>query len=206
MNMKARHLQKARTQTQARGSDRPGLLFILSAPSGAGKSTLCRAIRAHFTDLLYSVSYTSRAARPGEQNGVDYHFIAKAAFERGIERGRWAEWAEVHGNYYGTSAEILDRGIADGRDILMDIDVQGTRQILKRYPAGITVFIMPPSLEALKSRLQARGTDSAEVIAVRLKNAQNEMAQKNLYRHVVINDRLPEAITELIGIFESYRA
>jgi guanylate kinase len=205
LDMNERHPQKARTQTKARVLDRPGLLFILSAPSGAGKSTLCRAVRAHFTDLLYSVSYTTRAARPGEQNGVDYHFITKEAFEKGIERGRWAEWAEVHGNYYGTSAEFLDRGIAEGRDILLDIDVQGTRQILKRYPAGITVFIMPPSMDTLKSRLQARGTDSPEVIAVRLKNAQNEMAQKNLYRHVIINARLPEAVTELIGILERYR-
>jgi len=203
--MNEKPLPKARTQTKARVLDRPGLLFILSAPSGAGKSTLCHAVRAHFTDLLYSVSYTTRAARSGEQNGVDYHFIDQEAFERGIARGRWAEWAAVHGNYYGTSADFLDRGIADGRDILLDIDVQGTRQLLKRYPAGITIFIMPPSLDTLKSRLQARGTDSAEVIAVRLKNAQNEMAQKNLYRHVLINDRLPDAVTELIGIFERYR-
>jgi guanylate kinase len=203
--MNEKPLPKARTQTKARVFDRPGLLFILSAPSGAGKSTLCRAVRAHFTDLLYSVSYTTRAARPGEQNGVDYHFIDQEAFEKGIAHGRWAEWAAVHGNYYGTSADFLDRGIADGRDILLDIDVQGTRQILKRYPAGITIFIMPPSLDTLKSRLQARGTDSPEVIAVRLKNAQNEMAQKNLYRHVLINDRLPDAVTELIGIFERYR-
>lgn len=206
MDMNARSLKKVRTQAKAGVLDRPGLLFILSAPSGAGKSTLCRALRAHFTDLLYSVSYTTRPARPGEQNGVDYHFIAKEAFERGIDHGQWAEWAEVHENYYGTSAEFLDRGIADGYDILLDIDVQGTRQILKRYPAGITVFIMPPSLETLKSRLEARGTDSSEVIAVRLKNAQNEMAQKTLYRHVIINDRLPDAITELIGIFERYRS
>lgn len=183
-----------------------GHLFIISAPSGAGKSTLCRAILDHFADLLYSISYTTRPPRQGEQNGVDYYFIPKDEFKKGISRHQWAEWAEVHGNYYGTSAEFLDQKLSAGRDILLDIDVQGTRQILKRYPGSITIFIMPPTLEILKQRLEDRGTDSPHVIAVRLDNAQKEMAHKTIYRHVVINDRLPDATAEMIAIFENYRS
>ena len=188
------------------GVNKRGILFIISAPSGAGKSTLCRAVRDRFTDLVYSVSYTTRSPRSGEQKGVDYHFIVKDEFEKGIASGRWAEWAEVHDHYYGTSADFLDGELSIGRDILLDIDIQGTRQILQRYPDGVTIFIMPPSLETLKSRLQSRGTDSPEVIAVRLKNAREEMAQKNLYRHIITNDRLTDAVAELIAIFEKYRS
>jgi len=185
---------------------KPGFLFIISAPSGAGKSTLCRAVRDHFPDLTYSISYTTRSPRSSEQNGRDYYFIAKEEFEKGIARGRWAEWAEVHDNYYGTSAEFMDRQLTAGRDILLDIDIQGTRQILQRYPDGITIFIMPPSLEILKSRLRNRGTDSPEVVAVRLNNARKEIAQKDSYRHIIINDQLPDAVSELIAIFERYRS
>jgi len=204
--MKKGQRKKARTKATASVSKNPGHLFIISAPSGAGKSTLCRAMRDHFPDLLYSISYTTRSPRKGERNGVDYHFILPDDFEKGISRHQWAEWAEVHGNYYGTSAEFLDNELSAGRDILLEIDVQGTRQILQRYPDGITIFILPPSLEILKQRLQVRGTDSPEVIAVRLANAQKEMAQKDVYRHIVINDRLQEALEELTTIFEKYRS
>ena len=204
--MSKRFAQKVRTLVTTDGPDRPGLLFILSAPSGAGKSTLCRAVLDHFPDMLYSISYTTRQPRKGEQDGIHYYFIAKDEFEKGIDRGRWAEWAEVHDHYYGTSADHLDRGLNGGQDILLDIDVQGMVQILRRYPAGIAIFIMPPSLEMLRSRLETRGTDSPEVIAVRLNNAQYEMAQKDRYHHVIINDQLAEATAELIGIFEKYRS
>ena len=190
----------------SRGTKKQGVLFIISAPSGAGKSTLCRAVLNRFSDLVYSVSYTTRSLRGGEQNGVDYQFISKNEFERRISQGRWAEWAKVHGHYYGTSADFLDGELNDGRDILLDIDIQGAGQILQRYPDGVTIFIMPPSLKTLKSRLQSRGTDSPEVIAVRLKNAQDEIAQKDVYRHIIINDRLTDAIAELIAIFERYRS
>ena len=204
--MNERKLEKIRGKMVSSGVKKPGFLFIISAPSGAGKSTLCRAVLDRFSDLVYSVSTTTRSPRNGEQNGLDYHFIAKDEFEKGIACSRWAEWAEVHGHYYGTSADFLDGELSVGRDILLDIDIQGTRQILQRYPDGVTIFIMPPSLETLKFRLQSRGTDSPEVIAVRLKNAREEMVQKNFYRHIITNDRLTDAVAELIAIFEKYRS
>ena len=204
--MKTGQVKKARAPINSNLSKRSGHLFIISAPSGAGKSTLCQAMLDQFADLLYSISYTTRSPRQGEQNGVDYYFIPKDEFEKGIARHQWAEWAEVHGNYYGTSAVFLDRRLSAGKDILLDIDVQGTRQILKRYPDSVTIFIMPPSLEILKQRLESRGTDSPTVIAVRLENAQKEMAQADMYRHIVINDLLPDATAEMITIFENYRS
>jgi len=182
-----------------------GHLFIISAPSGAGKTTLSRAILKRFTDMLYSVSYTTRSSRKGEQNGVDYHFISKEAFKRDIEMGRWSEWAEVHGNYYGTSAEFIEKGLSSGRDILLDIDVQGTIQILKRHPDSVTIFVLPPSMNTLKQRLEMRGTESKTVLRRRLENAKKEMAHKDLYRHVIVNDQLSSAVEELISIIEGYR-
>ncbi|MEE8431805.1 MAG: guanylate kinase [Candidatus Desulfatibia sp.] len=183
-----------------------GHLFILSAPSGAGKTTLAKAILNRFADMLYSVSYTTREPRNGEQDGLDYHFVQRDLFKKYIKEGKWAEWAEVHGNYYGTSAEFIDKNLAAGRDILLDIDVQGTIQLLERYPDSITIFIMPPSLDILRRRLELRGTDSKAVIARRLVNAKKEMARQDLYRHVIINDQLSEAIKELISTIEKYRA
>ena len=204
--MKREPIKKARATVNSSVSKSPGHLFIISAPSGAGKSTLCRAMLDQFADLLYSISYTTRSPRRGEKNGVDYYFIPKDGFGQGIERHQWAEWAEVHGNYYGTSADFLDKELSAGHDVLLDIDVQGARQILKCYPDGISIFIMPPSLAVLKQRLEDRGTDSPAVIAVRLDNAQKEMAQKDIYRHIVINDRLSDATTEMTAIFENYRS
>jgi len=180
-------------------------LFILSAPSGAGKTTLAGAVLNRFADMLYSVSYTTREPRNGEQDGLDYHFIQRDLFKKYIKEGKWAEWAEVHGNYYGTSAEFLDKSLAAGGDILLDIDVQGTIQLLERYPDSITIFIVPPSMDMLRRRLELRGTDSNAVIARRLVNAEKEMAGQDLYRHVIINDQLSEAIDELISIIEKYR-
>lgn len=199
-------MKKTRKKATSSLLEKRGLLFIVSAPSGAGKSTLCDAVLKRFSDLLYSISYTTRSPRDGEKNGVDYHFISKEEFEKGIKRCQWAEWADVYGNYYGTSADFLTKGLSAGRDILLDIDIQGTRQILKQFPDAVTIFIIPPSLEVLRHRLESRGTDSRKIIAVRLKNAQKEMAQKDFYRHVVVNDQLPDAVAELISIFEKYRS
>lgn len=183
-----------------------GRLFIISAPSGAGKSTLCRAVRQRFPDLRYSVSYTTRSPRGEEKNGVDYHFITQAAFRKGIEADKWAEWAAVHGNFYGTSAEFIDRALGEGCDVLLDIDVQGMEQILKRYPDSVTIFVMPPSLAVLRQRLQDRGTDSAASISKRLDNAAAEISRRKRYRHIVVNDRLEEAIRKLTAIIAAGRA
>jgi guanylate kinase len=182
-----------------------GYLFVVSAPSGAGKTTLCRALLEHFTDMTYSVSYTTRLPRKGEKDAVDYHFISLQKFKEGIIDRKWAEWAEVHGHYYGTSAEFLDQGLSAGKDILADLDVKGTIQILTRYPDCISIFIAPPSLDTLRHRLESRGLDSAAVIKQRLHNAKNEMAQKGIYRHIIVNDQLKEAKKRLISLIQKYR-
>jgi guanylate kinase len=150
----------------------------------------------------------ARLARvsPGELNGRDYVFISPAEFEAGIRAGRWAEWARVHGHCYGTSAEVLEQALAAGRDVLMDIDVQGAGQICRRFPESVTIFILPPSLEVLEQRLRSRGTDRPEAIDLRLQNARREMAQTDAYRHVIVNDDLATAVAELIAILESYRS
>ncbi|MBW1698340.1 MAG: guanylate kinase [Deltaproteobacteria bacterium] len=183
-----------------------GRLFVVSAPSGGGKTTLCRAVRSRIPDIRYSVSYTTRKPRPDEQNGIDYHFIDEKSFKRGIARGEWAEWARVHGHYYGTSAKAIEQMLAAGNDVLLDIDVQGASQITRRYPEAVTIFIMPPSLEELRRRLESRGTDSPEEIKRRLSAAEKEMAKKDCYRHVIVNDHLDKALDKLVSIIESDRS
>jgi guanylate kinase len=198
--MPAGDLEKNRTQAP------DGHLFIVSAPSGAGKTTLCRALMQRFPDLWYSVSYTTRLPRSGEQDGVDYHFISVPEFTAGQQTGQWAEWAFVHGNYYGTSAVVLQEGLDAGRDILLDIDVQGMRQIVQRFPESVTIFVMPPSLEILRQRLTLRCTDSRQQIDKRLETAKREMAENGQYRHVIVNDDLPRAIETLVGLVREYRS
>lgn len=156
--------------------------------------------------MAYSVSYTTRKPRIGEKDGVDYHFIAEATFKRRITQGRWCEWAKVHDHYYGTDAGFVEETISGGQDLLLDIDVQGTRQMILRYPASITIFIVPPSKNILKARLIGRGTDSNKTIQKRLVNAEKEMAQKNLYSHVIINNVLDVALNELEILIEKYRS
>jgi len=185
---------------------RKGRLFIISAPSGAGKTTLCQAVLRRFPDLIYSVSFTTRPARSGERNGRDYVFISPDEFEAGIREGRWAEWARVHGHYYGTSARVLERARVAGRDVLLDIDVQGAQQICRRFPESVTIFIRPPSLDVLEQRLRARGTDGPEAIDVRLQNARREMEQSGLYEHTIVNDDLNTAVGELVAILNVYRS
>ena len=182
-----------------------GHLFIISAPSGTGKSTLCNAVRSILKDLTYSISFTTRHPRKGEQEGREYYFIPKSEFKEGIYNGRWAEWAKVHGNYYGSSAQWIDDTLKSGRDILMDIDLQGTKQMIERFPQAVTIFIMPPSMDELKRRLESRGTDSAETIALRLSNARAEISQKGICEHELLNDNLNQATTDLIALINTYR-
>ena len=180
-------------------------MFIVSAPSGAGKSSLCQAVRSRMSDLRYSVSYTTRPARAGESDGVDYHFISREEFRAGIERGRWAEWAEVHDNLYGTAAADLNRILDAGEDTLLDVDVQGARQLLARYPDSVTIFVLPPSLAVLEQRLADRGTDSGRDIELRLQNAKAEIAAQKEYRHIIVNDDLKTAVEELEAIIRRCR-
>ena len=183
-----------------------GHRFILSAPSGAGKTTLCRAILEQFPAMRYSISHTTRKPRPGEVNGIDYFFITPDEFQERLGENRWAEWANVHGNYYGTSVDFLESQSAAGHDVLLDIDVQGAKQILARYPDHtVTIFIMPPSMTVLKERLIARGAENNAEMEKRLQNAVGEMAQKDLYQHVIVNDHLPESIRKLSALISKYR-
>jgi len=182
-----------------------GHLFIVSAPSGAGKSTLCMAVRRLLNDLAYSVSYTTRTPRPGEKEGVDYYFVSEKQFRRGIEEKRWAEWAMVHGNFYGSSAEWIERTLMTGRDILMDIDLQGAGQMVQRFPEAVTIFIMPPSLDELERRLRKRGTEDRRNLGLRLANAKQEIEQSGICRHVIVNDNLDQATHDLVALIERYR-
>jgi len=195
----------ARNADNKNVNNRGGNLFVVSAPSGAGKTTLCRAVRQAYPDIRYSISHTTRKPRPNESNGVDYHFTTEAAFLAMRDQGHWAEWARVHGHYYGTSINILDRALEKGQDILLDIDVQGTRQLLQRYATAITIFIMVPSLEILRQRLEKRATDDSETIEWRLRHAEKEIAQISIYRHVIVNDDLDRATNEFIQIVADYR-
>jgi guanylate kinase len=157
-------------------------------------------VRQRLPALRYSISYTTRAPRAGESEGEDYFFVDVSTFEAGIADDRWAEWARVHGHYYGTAAAWITRTLAEGHDLLLDIDVQGAAQLVARYPEAVTIFIMPPSLDVLRQRLEQRGSDAPEVIDLRLRNARDEIAARSRYRHVIVNAQLERAVEELIAI------
>lgn len=183
-----------------------GRLFIVSAPSGAGKTTLCRRLRQRMPTLGYSVSYTTRPPRSGEREGVDYHFIDRPAFEAGIAAGRWAEWARVHDHFYGTSAAALEKALAAGQDVLLDIDVQGARQLKQRFADSVTVFVAPPSLAELERRLRGRKTDSESSIRRRMTNAEAELAAAGDYDHRIVNDRLAPTVERLVRLVGDHRS
>ena len=179
-------------------------LIVISAPSGAGKTTLCQRLLRDFPELVRSVSTTTRAPRGTEREGVDYYFVTKEQFLRQIEAKRFAEWAEVHGNYYGTSKQMIEHTFALKKSVLLAIDVQGSASLLKAFPKECyTIFIAPPSLAALESRLRARKTDSEEVILKRVRNAREEIKRINEFHQVVINDQLEPAYEELKIIVKS---
>lgn len=185
---------------QDAGPKRAGILFVISAPSGAGKTTLCKEIIDFFPALRHSVSFTTRPQRNGEQNGVDYHFVSRDDFDAMVGRGEFAEWAEVHGNRYGTAVETLERFRLEGCDVLLDIDIQGARQLRKNYRQGVYIFVLPPSFDELRRRLMGRNTDAPEVIARRLANAQLEVREAGSYDYLVINDVFDKALDELKAI------
>lgn len=186
--------------------ERRGILFILSAPSGAGKTTLSRYILERIPDLSLSISYTTRAPRPGEVNGRDYHFIDDMRFIRLCDEGAFAEWARVHDALYGTARAPLDEALSRGKDFLLDIDVQGARQIKTVYPEAISIFVLPPSWSELEKRLRSRGTDSEAVIARRLQRAREETQELNSYDYLIVNDHLEQATTLLSAIIHTEKA
>jgi guanylate kinase len=185
--------------------EKRGRLFVVSAPSGTGKTTLCDALRNTFPELCYSISYTTRQPRKGEADGRDYHFISVEEFKEGIALGRWAEWAEVHGNFYATSAFVLEETLGSGRDLLLEIDVQGMRQIVGCFPEAVTIFILPPSMNILRERLMKRGTDAAEMIERRMADAIREIARKDAYRYRIVNDDFERAKDALIFLVDACR-
>lgn len=181
------------------------MLIVVSAPSGAGKTSLCREIRKIVANVGYSVSYTTRAPRPDEVDGRDFHFVPEATFRQMVERGEFAEWARVHGNLYGTSARALEEALERGEDMLLDIDTQGARQLRARYPQGLFVFVVAPSMKELESRLRERQSDAPHEIARRMARALEEIAAWREYDYLIVNRHLDEAVRQLQCIIEAER-
>lgn len=184
-----------------------GNLYILSAPSGAGKSSLINALLADLprNEVSLSISHTTRNPRPAEEDGVHYYFTTHAEFEALIEKEHFLEWAEVFGNYYGTSLPMIEKSLEQGIDVFLDIDWQGARQIRQKVPNVKTIFILPPSREELKKRLVGRGQDSEETIAKRMAEAESEMSHYNEFDYVIVNDDFQQALSELKAILTAER-
>ena len=179
---------------------------MISAPSGSGKTTLVSKLIASFSDLRFSVSYTTRAPRGAERDGVDYHFVTRDEFQEKIRRGELLEWAEVHGNLYGTSKPETERIRAGGQDILLDVDVQGADQVRKAAPEAVTMFVMPPSFQVLEERLRGRKQDSPEVIESRLAGARREIDRYREFHYVLVNDDIEETAELLRSVVLAERA
>jgi guanylate kinase len=184
---------------------RRGTLFVVSAPSGAGKTTLCREMRQRLHDLAYSVSVTTRAPRPGEIEGSDFHFVGDPEFRAMLDRGEMAEWATVHGNLYGTPAAPLEAALGDGCDVLLDIDTQGAAQLRQRYPEAVLIFIVAPSMAALEQRLRERGSDRASEITRRMERARTEVTLWRRYDYLIVNRDVKEAMEQLESIIQAER-
>jgi guanylate kinase len=175
-------------------------VFVITGPSGVGKGTLIRGLLERMPELELSVSATTRAPRPGEQDGVDYHFLTPEQFESRIQAGDFVEHAEYSGNRYGTLRSELERRLADGPGVVLELEVQGARQVRSAMPEAVAVFIAPPSEAALRARLVGRGTDSPEQVDQRMRTAERELEAQPEYAHVVVNDRLEQAIDELVSV------
>ncbi|GHT60660.1 guanylate kinase [Endomicrobiia bacterium] len=180
-----------------------GSIIVISAPSGAGKTSVCSAVVKSGRSIVYSISYTTRCPRQGEKNGREYFFVDESEFKKMIEEKKFAEWAKVHGNYYGTSKGLLDNVLKTRRNILLEIDVQGGINIKKQYPQACMIFIMTPDIKTLEKRLTARDKDCKKIINVRLNNAKKELKYLNKYEYLVINKQLNETIDTVKTIIKS---
>ena len=182
-----------------------GTLFIVTAPSGAGKTTLVQGLLKSDSGVQLSVSYTTRDPRPGEVDGSEYHFVDVSRFRALRDAGEFLEWAEVHGNYYGTSKAWLRSELDAGHDTLLEIDWQGAQQVRKVFPEAVGIFILPPSMDELERRLRGRGTDSDDVIVRRLLGARGEMRHVNEFDYVIINNELSDALNDLVAVVRAAR-
>jgi guanylate kinase len=180
-----------------------GQLFVLSGPSGVGKSSLRENVRKKLPRLAYSISHTTRPPRHGEREGRDYHFVSEETFLTMREGGAFVEWALVHGNYYGTSVDQLEEQLRQAEDVLLEIDVQGARQVKTRFPHACFIFVLPPDRETLKERLLKRGTEQGEDLETRLENAMGELLEASWYDYLVVNDDLDEAVAALKTIISA---
>ena len=199
------------SKTGAAGSPAPagperGILFVISSPSGGGKGTLVRRILTHMPRLGYSVSWTTRAPRQGEVNGRDYHFVSPEDFAAARERGEFLEWAAVHGNFYATSLKAVERELAAGRDIVLELDVQGAASVRRIGMEAVSVFILPPSYEILRRRLTGRQSENSDALALRLRNSRGEVEHFREFDYVVLNDDVDRAATQLASIVYAERA
>ena len=180
-----------------------GLLIVLSGPSGVGKGTVCAALRKRSSNLVYSISATTRKPRRNEVDGVHYFFKERVEFEKMIEENAFLEWAEYMGNYYGTPRKFVEDTLAQGRDVLLEIEVQGALQVKKKFPEGVFIFLAPPSMHELKQRIAMRGTETEEAMTGRLTVAEKEMALVHEYDYSVVNDRVDLACKRILSIVEA---
>ncbi len=180
-----------------------GLVFVMSGPSGTGKTSILRKLLQDTESLDFSVSYTTREIRPGEIEGEDYFFVSEKDFKSLIERGEFLEWATVHGNFYGTSRTFVENTISKGRDILLDVDVQGAISIMKKLEDAVYVFVAPPSYEELERRLTSRGTENSSSLKTRLENARWELEQMKLFQYLIINNDVCKSVNQFKAIIEA---
>jgi len=186
--------------------DEKGQIFVITAPSGTGKTTIIDSVRKNMRGIGYSISHTTRMPREGEVNGYHYYFVDRAGFQKMIEAHEFIEWAVVYDHLYGTSISSIDRELSSGKDVLMDLDIQGAEEIKRQFPESVSIFILPPSTETLKERLKGRSTDEKIHIDLRMRNAVEEIQRCRDYDFIIVNDDLNEAVREIEAIITAQRA